>query len=225
MPPRRPPPAAWRRSRGPSTGLARTARERCATEPCRNDVVEVAQGFVREQTSKVEFQQALIISHPDRSHAVGWPMMQRPVLFYFENCEPPADCSTTPRSTKRVVGIGNLAVWGASIVSIGVVVVGVIPRRRWASVDPLVLIAAQWLPWMLSPNPGFFFYMTPVVPFMAMCVGVAVSSIGRRSVQWWTTLAVAGAACAVFAFYRPVWFGLPMTPADVEARLFLESWR
>ena len=202
-----------------------TGRERCSSEPCDSGIEEISRGFVLEQTSKVRFQDALVISHPDRSSALSWPVLARPVLSYFEACGTDSSCADQPGKTKRVVGIGNIVVWVVSLVSVGAIFAGLIRRRWWASIDPIAMVIAQWLPWVFAPNPGFLFYMTPVVPFMAMATGIAALSIRSSKVQRRTALVVVASACATCVVYYPLWTALPLSPTQVDLRLPVDSWR
>ena len=163
-----------------------TAQERCVAESCDSGLAEVSAGWVEEQTSKVELQQKLIISHPYRSAAIGWPVASRPVLYYAERCaELTADCEVAVGREARVLSLGNVALWWASIPALGVVVAQILRRRLTGVGIVPILGVSLWAPWILSINPGFMFYMTPVVPFMAMTVGLAIHSMGRARVRRW----------------------------------------
>lgn len=203
-----------------------TAAERCVAQPCDSGPVDVVEGWIQEQTSKIEFQQRLIIKHPYRSEAIGWPALERPVLLYNESCPPGAECGELAGGQqKRIVSLGNVVLWWSAIAAAPVVAVQVLRRRQPAGSSALVVAAAQWVPWVFSPNPGFLFYMTPVVPFMAIVLGTAVAAIERTRLRRVVMWSVVAAATAVFAFQYPVWTGLPLADGGIDARLFIDSWR
>jgi hypothetical protein len=87
--------------------------EQCDAGRCGSTVVDRVVGLVDEQRELVSFHRRLEPSHPYRSSAWRWPLLQRPVLTYFERC-PRSDeepCRVSPGTRARVVGLGNPVLW------------------------------------------------------------------------------------------------------------------
>jgi dolichyl-phosphate-mannose--protein O-mannosyl transferase len=153
-----------------------------------------------------------------------------PVLTYAEGCspdpEPGDDCRVAPGTRARVLALGNPALWWTALAAYPYMAWLAIARRNRPAIFVSAFLAAQILPWFASWKPGFAFYMTPVVPFVALAVVLALT---RLSARWrWAQLlpvavALAAAGCAVWLY--PIWTGMELSPSALDARLWLASWR
>lgn len=98
-----------------------------------------------------------------------WPFVVRPVWFHFKTAD--GWCS-------GIVAFGMLPFWWLSIY---LLLEAVVSAWRVESLDPagqfLVFnYLAQWLMWASSTTGGFFYYMLPVVPLMAVLVARQLSA-------------------------------------------------
>lgn len=203
-----------------------TASLRCDDPPCAAGIDERVAGWFDEQYSMIELQQNLIADHPYRSEAYTWPLAQRPVLQYVERCSDGAtDCDIPPGTEARVVGVGNVALWWTALASIPLLALAGWWRRDWRPAAILVPAVTMWAPWLFSINPGFMFYMTPIVPFYGLTVAYVVGTVLPTR---WSRPAmglVLAAALAVFVFLYPIWTGLPLGGDGIDTRLLFHSWR
>lgn len=205
-----------------------TGRERCPASGC--SIVDAASGWAFEQWDMWDLQSRLEPTHPDRSRPLQWLTVTKPVLVYAEGCpaqpSPDDTCRVAPGQRARTLTIGNPALWWSALAAFPYMVWKVLRRRDGEAAFVAVYLLAMVIPWFATPIPGFAFYLTPVVPFVALALLVPLADIARR----WRWGASAPAAvglvaviCAV-ALY-PVWTGLALTPEALEWRLWLESWR
>lgn len=108
--------------------------------------------------------------HPYQSRAWTWPLVLRPVAYYYQG---------SGGRAAEVIGMANVAVWYAALAA-GIWLL-VRSRRTWR---PERVVAAAWavqyLPWLLVERPLFFFYMTPAVPFMMIALAAALAALARR---------------------------------------------
>ena len=72
---------------------------------------------------------------------------------------------------------------------------------------------AQYLPWLFVARQLFFFYMTPVVPFMMLALGGSLTDLAERSRRRRTV--VIGFLVAVGAL---VWFYFPVLTGALHGR-------
>jgi dolichyl-phosphate-mannose-protein mannosyltransferase len=183
----------------------------------------------------VRYHRRLEATHPYRSSLGSWLLMQRPVLMYYERCDAPPGgapvdqdgepCSVAPGSRARILALGNPVLWWAALPAYAVVAWFALVRRRWPEAVVGAFALALTVPWLLAGKPGYVFYATPVVPFAALAVALAVERVDRGRRVPLVMLAVLGAAVASAVALAPFWFGSELTPAGVDARLLFDSWR
>jgi dolichyl-phosphate-mannose-protein mannosyltransferase len=165
--------------------------------------------------------------HPYLSDAWQWIVMARPVVYFYEE---------TGGTREEIIGMGNPVVFWASVVAIPYAAVMWCRRRDWIAGLVVVGIVAQYLPWFLIPRPQFFFYMTPVVPFLVLAIVYLLRGLSRahveeiegediRSARPWAPVVVLVVALAVgaFAFFWPVLVGAPLSDSAWESRIWFDG--
>jgi dolichyl-phosphate-mannose-protein mannosyltransferase len=178
------------------------------------------------QADLVAYHERLDATHPYRSSPAGWPLLERPVLYYLETCAPDrtkeqGPCRVEPGQKAKVLGVGNPALWWLAVLTAPVLLWRAVRRRDRAAAVVLVFLASLWLPWFAAGKPGYLFYLVPAVPFLALGVAVAVAR-GRRQRQ--IAAAVGGLAIAVFAWLYPVLAGVALAEERSSWRMLLDSW-
>lgn len=203
-------------------------------EPCAVSIPGRIAGFFRYQASVVSFHGNLEAEHSYRAPAYTWPVIGRPVVYYWEYCpeerargiptrneqgqlEPPPPCAVAEEHAGEIIALGNPGLWWVSLAAVFPLAIGAFrrDRRAWYVVS---FWGMQFLPWMIVPRPVFFFYMTPAVPFLALAIAYAVKWMdevaerrrrSRRRLLRTTRLtpgAVAGAVIAIVAVALFVYF-------------------
>jgi dolichyl-phosphate-mannose-protein mannosyltransferase len=171
--------------------------------------------------------------HAYLSPAWQWIYMQRPVLYYAKYTG----------DTRRVIyAIGNPVIfWGSTFT---LPYVGWMWRRArdWRAGLVLVAFLVQYLPWLKVTRPQFFFYATPLSPFMVLagvyaCVHLSEARLVlrdpvtgdqyesvRHPYRPFAWAYVIGAV-ALFVWFYPVLTGLPLTTFWFRARMwFSPGW-
>lgn len=199
--------------------------QRCPALDCEAPVTERVAGLVFHHRDLFRMHRALEHTHPYRSSAPTWPILERPVLSYLERCPTTDDtpCVVPEGTTARVVMVGNPALWWTMLAALPLVLWQVVRRRDRALIGLLALGASLYVPW-LGLGRGYLFYLAPLVPFAALALVAGTRSLpGRaaRVVPW----VVVAAAVALLGFLAPIWYGVPLDADATEARLLLGSWR
>jgi dolichyl-phosphate-mannose-protein mannosyltransferase len=144
-----------------------------------------------------KFHQNLDAEHSYRAPAYTWPILARPVVFYYETCsenrfnrapktdddgkvEIPEPCAVERGQAAEMLGVGNLVLWWSWLPASAVLMVGAVRRDRRTGI-PLLFAAAQFLPWLIVSRPVFSFYTVPLVPFVALGVGAAAARVADRA--------------------------------------------
>lgn len=89
-----------------------------------------------------------------------------------------------------------------------------------------VLLGGWFLPifpWIVTHRDSYIYHYLPAYAFGVVLVAVLLDRVycGFRKTGLGLLLAIA----VVTAYYAPIWGQLPITPAGVEHRLFVSSWR
>ena len=168
--------------------------------------------------------------HPYLSEAWQWLLLWRPT-FYF---------GIYGDDVRRVIyANGNPAIFWSSVLAIPYVAVLWWRARDWRAGFIVVAIFAQYLPWLLIPRPQFFFYVTPIAPFLVLADVYAIrrlseirfSSLGTvgRQPRWvhpYRPLAIGFVAIAValFVWFWPTMTAVELTTSQFGQRAWFPTW-
>jgi dolichyl-phosphate-mannose--protein O-mannosyl transferase len=236
--------------------------------------------------SMAEFSLELGATHPYASRPWSWPLLIRPVAYYYV-------ADTPPGTVAHILGMGNPAVfWGGSVAllyaayrwtialgwrrllvvlgwSAGVVAAaaGTALGLRsmgielaflrgeeidlatflfgmaflyvsalsdegfdWVPAFIVMAFASQYLPWFGTGRTSFFFYMTPMTPFMVLALTYALKRLAEARVGFTETRAYAPVAavgvmmCVVlFAFFFPILTGRTISRGQWEIRIWFNE--
>jgi dolichyl-phosphate-mannose-protein mannosyltransferase len=173
--------------------------------------------FWELQRQILAYHSHLTATHPYQSSWWQWPLVLRPVWYHVEYMA---------GRVGNIYALPNPLVHWA-LVPAAAWLVWTWARRR----DPSWLTLAigffgSWLPWALVPRISFAYHFLPAVPFG--CVALATLLVrlanGPRAVRW-LPWAYGAAVVAAFVFFYPLWTGLPLTQAELAARLWLPRWK
>ncbi|WP_242900861.1 dolichyl-phosphate-mannose--protein mannosyltransferase [Actinomadura terrae] len=124
----------------------------------------------RYHKEMLHFHTGLDASHPYQSWPWDWPILRRPVAFFYN--EPKTGCGAA-RCSREILGIGTPALWwGALAALVGVLLLWLI-LRDWRAGAIVLGFLAGWLTWFPSAfadRTMFLFYATPMIPFMVLAV-------------------------------------------------------
>lgn len=174
-------------------------------------------------------------THPYQSSWTSWPVDKRGVFAYLASAD-------NGRSNYIYV-LGNPVIWWGVLLGAVVVLLGWASARerfrpyRWS----LGLLAFAWLvdylPFSLIERPMFlyhyFFALIFSLAFVVIGLGVLTGWVeeGPRpfsfasrtsAIGFWSILGVAGLA---FLYFGPLTYGIPLTPGELDSRMWLSSWR
>ena len=143
------------------------------------------------------FNENLHATHTYASKAYTWIFDYRPVWYYWVQVH---------NTVHGIISIGNPLLWWASVPALlGLVVLAVRRRDRRLALLPL-MVAVLYLPWLHASRTSFMYYMTPVAPFMALAVAMALRelSASRLPRPPWAALGFAAAAAVTALFWYQI---------------------
>ena len=181
------------------------------------EVGSVWRGIWDHQQAMLDFHTTLGGDHPYQSPPWSWPLLRRPVAYWFAEDE--------RGMYREILALGNPLAWWPGLVALAAMAV-TWWRSRWAlhRPEPVLLVAAvaTYVPWLIlsgDRSQTFLWYFLPTVPFLAVAIGVLAAlawhhAAGRVAVVAYGLLIVAS-----FAFYVPVLTGLGLDPDDWRMRI------
>lgn len=191
--------------------------------------LRVLDGWWEEQGEIYRFHRDLEAEHPYRAPAWTWALMLRPVAYYYESCpvEGPADgeeCEVSPGTVAEVLGMGNPAMWWMALIGYPVLGWWAVRRRSWSAATILLFLFGQSVPYLVSPRPVFLFYLTPVVPFIALSLAYLADKALDSETMRWVPATMTVVALAGFAFWAPVFLGFEIPRSVWELLILFDSW-
>ncbi|MFB9207787.1 phospholipid carrier-dependent glycosyltransferase, partial [Nonomuraea spiralis] len=135
--------------------------------------------WIHYQWQVFSFHNGLETSHPYMSEPWQWPLLLRPVAFFYEgkqNVCGAKDCS------EAVLGVGTPVIWFGALAALVALIAWYVSSRDWRAGAVLLAYAMGWLPWfyfaIAQNRTMFLFYAIPMVPFMVLaltlCAGLLI---------------------------------------------------
>jgi dolichyl-phosphate-mannose-protein mannosyltransferase len=185
-------------------------------------------GWWKLQQQMGSFSLTLRTPHPYASPPWAWPLMARPVAYYYE-------CVTTVGGqctrSAEILGMGSPAIFWASLFALPYALYAWIRKRDWRAGLITVAFASQYFPWFAAHRTSFLFYMTPITPFMVLAVAYGLRDlteirIGEERARAVVPVVVACTVIcvAVFIFFLPVLTGRIIPEGQRVARMWFRSW-
>jgi dolichyl-phosphate-mannose-protein mannosyltransferase len=174
-------------------------------------------------------------THPWESKPWTWPMGLRPMLYYIEQSPSPlaAGCGASECVSAQML-VGTPAMWWLAFPMIGWSLWRAIVKFDWRHAAVMVGYMAGLLPWFVNiDRQMFFFYVTPMAPFLVLglvlacgdILGRARAGAERRGTGLLVVAIYTGLVVANFVWLWPILNGDPISAAQWQAELWLPSWR
>ncbi len=184
------------------------------------DTASVWRGIWEHQRAMLEFHTGLGGNHPYQSPAWSWPLIRRPVAYWFED---------SAGSYREIIALGNPLVWWPGLVALAALVV-TWARAGWEWMRPEPVIGAAavstYIPWLIlsgDRSQTFLWYFLPTVPFLCLALGV-FAAWGWSRVSGRVTVGIYGLlVMASFAFYIPLLTALPLDPDGWRLRVLFQD--
>ncbi|HIK56043.1 MAG TPA: phospholipid carrier-dependent glycosyltransferase [Synechococcales cyanobacterium M55_K2018_004] len=193
-------------------------------------------------------------AHPYCSPWYSWPLMARPVAYFYQVGAGAGETPLPGRSGEvfyDVHAIGNPILWWlstAAIVLIAVVLLVQVwktcrrlidahlpaptsvltPKRpsTWAMAFLVTNWATNWLPWAKVTRCVFLYHYMGASVFSLMAIALIVDRNLRSQEPTRRQLAIGaiGLVLLAFVFWMPLYLGLPMSATGLQIRRWFPSW-
>ncbi|WP_214325960.1 dolichyl-phosphate-mannose--protein mannosyltransferase [Nonomuraea sediminis] len=181
-------------------------------------VFDSMRSWISYQWQVFSFHNGLETSHPYMSDPWQWPLLLRPVAFYYEgkqNACGVKDCS------EAVLGVGTPVIWFGAIAALIALVAWYVASRDWRAGAVLLAYAAGWLPWfywaIADNRTMFLFYAIPMVPFMVLAITLCAGLIIGPATATQNRRTVGAAVVGAFSLLALInfWWLHPILSADL----------
>lgn len=173
--------------------------------------------FVELQRQIYVYHSRLTATHAYQSRWWQWPLALRPVWYHVDRA---------PGTIANIYAGGNPILYWGMLPSVAFVLVRWWRERNGALAVLAVGFLGTWLPWMLVPRIAFAYHFLPALPAGVLAVAVTLARLaGGGRVGRLFVLAYLAAVALAFAYFYPIWSGVPLAEASFESRMWLPSWR
>jgi dolichyl-phosphate-mannose--protein O-mannosyl transferase len=164
----------------------------------------------------------LTAGHPYSSKWYTWPFMARPIYYWHENSP-----GTTGKES-RIYFLGNPVIWWASTAAI-IYSLFVLTRdiiRRKPKNKTLAFLGGAYLfnllPFIGITRAMFLYHYMIGLVLAIIALAYLIDGLKNKKRAFVTLLI---ASLAVFIFFLPLTYGLPLDNAAYNTRVWLPSWR
>ncbi len=181
------------------------------------DPASVWRGIWEHQRAMLDFHTQLGGDHPYQSPPWSWPLLKRPVAYWF---------SEESGAYRHILAFGSPVAWWPAIAALGGLAV-TWWRSGWGfrlRPEPVILAGAlaTYVPWLVlsgDRSQTFIWYLLPTIPFLCLALGCfAAWAWPARAGK--VAIGVASVAVVLaFAFWLPVAAALPLDPDAWRSRM------
>jgi dolichyl-phosphate-mannose--protein O-mannosyl transferase len=171
--------------------------------------------------------------HPWESKPWTWPMGLRPMLYYYASGSDVSGCGQS-ECVRATMLIGTPAMWWLSLPALAWGAWRTFTRFDWRYAAVGVGYLAGLLPWFMNVDRQmYFFYMTPVAPFLVLGLVLVLGEVlgrhragyERRRTGVLVLSLYVGLVVANFAWLWPILNGVSITNGHWNSELWLPSWQ
>ncbi|MBB5134165.1 dolichyl-phosphate-mannose--protein O-mannosyl transferase [Thermocatellispora tengchongensis] len=196
-------------------------------------VFDSARSWIDYQLQALSFHTGLESTHNYQSEPWQWPLLLRPVAFWYES---PKNVCGAETCSQAVLGVGTPVIWFTAVVALIAMIAWYVATRDWRAGAVLLAYAAGWLPWfyfaIADNRTMFLFYTAPLLPFMVLAIvlaaGLVIGPQGapqqRRIIGAVATGVLAIAALANFWYLYPVLTAETIPYQEWYSRMLLKKW-
>ncbi len=164
------------------------------------------------------------VPNTEASEWWGWPLMTRPILFFWNKPSAPGE------SVRTVLALGNPVIWWSSTAAVLFGFYDVARRKlvlkQPIADHPLVPVLLGWafliLPWVPGTRIPFVYNYFPAYAFALLALVYWLREIWN--LRPWLVVFFSACALACGLFFLPMAMGLPMSAQSLNDHIWLLSW-
>jgi hypothetical protein len=185
------------------------------------------------QTEMFNYHDHLVATHPYASSWWQWPILERPISYYYHDWRTGIDTSNPAACcVAEILALPNPFVWWFGLFTVPAVAFFAWFERNRGYALLIVAYVFQWVPWIASPRIAFEYHFFPNLAIIVLCnaivlqklwnwvpAGASSPLVPRVSVGVYLAVVV-----WAFAFFYPVLVGQHVTWQAWHARMWIGRW-
>ena len=152
----------------------------------------------------------LTATHPYGSVWWTWPLLLRPVAYYYQGTGLGLDQWTHGGLVAGMVNLGNPWIWWTSIPCLVALPFIAVRHKSFPAALIFLGFLAQYLPWARITRVIFLYHMFGGLPFMVLAVAFVLAFLVQRGAPKQLPFAHLAIAAVTFFYFIPVWTALPI---------------
>ncbi len=169
--------------------------------------------FVELNAEMYSSNQRLTATHPYSSQWYTWPFMIRPIYYWVDNSE-------------RIYLFGNPIIWWTSTAAL-VALIGFLLSRQirldWIAGTLVGGYVLNLLPFIGIHRVMFLYHYLTALVFGIFILVYVIEKTNKNPQKTFAGLLLL--ATVAFIYFAPLAYGLTLSPAAYENRIWLQSWR
>jgi dolichyl-phosphate-mannose--protein O-mannosyl transferase len=187
------------------------------------------------QHEMFEYHDHLVATHPYASSWWQWPILERPISYYYHDFRSGADTNNPAGCcVAEILALPNPFIWWAGLLSVPLVAIFAWLERNRGYALLVIAYFLQWLPWIGSPRIAFEYHFFPNLAIIVLCNAVVLQKLwnwnymrtsseppylARAGVLLFLAVSIVG-----FFFFFPVLAGTHVTWDTWHARMWIGRW-
>lgn len=174
---------------------------------------------LQAQIAMYRYHAELKATHPYSSVWYEWPLMIKPMLYYFMQAD-------TENHTARIVAMGNPAIWWLGLPAILATAVMGYKKRDKVAAFIVIGFAFQYFPWaILARKLVFIYHFFVSVPFLVFAIVYQLRYL-TETVAWFKPLRTAYVSLVILLFFLfyPVISGFAVSNHYTAYLKWLPQW-
>jgi dolichyl-phosphate-mannose--protein O-mannosyl transferase/Gpi18-like mannosyltransferase len=192
------------------------------------------------QRQMYDYHNTLTATHPYGSKWWEWPLILRPISYYYHDFRAGAATSDSLACcVAEILALPNPVLWWLGLISVPFIAYLAVRERNKGYLLLVTAYFFQWLPWIASPRVAFEYHFLPNLAVICLADAVLMQRIWNRAtdaagvegwfawprpIVWAFSLLVVWA----FVFFYPVYSGIHVPWNEWDARmlhwLFQNQW-
>ncbi|MEN8906446.1 MAG: phospholipid carrier-dependent glycosyltransferase [Clostridiales bacterium] len=165
-----------------------------------------------------KYHSELEATHSFQSDWWEWPIMSKPMAFYFGENLP-------INIVSKIFTMGNPAIWWTGIIAFIVGIPVAIMNKEKKMLVPYIAIFWQYIPWVVIPRCAFIYHFFTIVPFLILIIVYLLKELYEKipngKILFYSYLVL---IVILFILFYPVISGMEVSQDYTKLLKWFDNW-